>query len=212
MRIGEIGLAGKPGSVVDSHSSRPDIAARLKPPTRRLSEPLHRLPIWCCSGWRLPRFTPDLTGSSLWPCSSPHGVWPLASILLYGARTFLSVQKHAATVWPTHADYRVVFIRIFAKPLYWSSKRNSAQYPGVSLKRSPPRRSLPAAAFVRRRNTSGARQAAIRLPLFCQAASFQPTVSPARKGISFCPPMSRVSGTVQFCFFRVIFCVLRGMP
>jgi hypothetical protein len=28
--------------------------------------------------------------SSLWPCSSPHGVRPLAGILLYGARTFLS--------------------------------------------------------------------------------------------------------------------------
>jgi len=47
----------KPGSVVDNHSSRPVIADRLQPPTRRLGEPLHRLPIWCCSGWRLPRFT-----------------------------------------------------------------------------------------------------------------------------------------------------------
>ena len=47
----------KPGSVVDNHSSRPVIAHRLQPPTRRLSEPLHRLPIWCYSGWRLPRFT-----------------------------------------------------------------------------------------------------------------------------------------------------------
>ncbi len=28
--------------------------------------------------------------SSLWPCSSPHGVRPLADILLYGVRTFLS--------------------------------------------------------------------------------------------------------------------------
>ena len=27
--------------------------------------------------------------SSLWPCSSPHGVRPLAGILLCGARTFL---------------------------------------------------------------------------------------------------------------------------
>src|SRR5690606_5177882 len=30
------------------------------------------------------------TDSSLWPCSSPHGVRPLAVILLCGARTFLS--------------------------------------------------------------------------------------------------------------------------
>jgi|GEM_PF-3553877 hypothetical protein len=34
-----------------------------------------RVPIWCCSGWRLPRFTslrPEgLNYSSLWPYSSP---------------------------------------------------------------------------------------------------------------------------------------------
>ena len=50
-------LAGKPGSVVDSHSSRRAVARKLKQPTRRLSEPHHCLPIWSCSGWRLPRFT-----------------------------------------------------------------------------------------------------------------------------------------------------------
>jgi len=50
-------LAGKPGSVVDSHSSRRTVARTLKQPTRRLSEQLHSLPIWSCSGWRLPRFT-----------------------------------------------------------------------------------------------------------------------------------------------------------
>ena len=36
--------------------------------------PTTRPPIWCCSGWRLPRFTrPHLIAgdSSLWPCSSP---------------------------------------------------------------------------------------------------------------------------------------------
>ena len=89
---------GKPGSVVDNHSSRPAIADRLQPPTRRLSEPLHRLPIWCCSGWRLPRFTVTqyarLCGPipRLGPYVLQHKgccVWPLASILLYGARTFL---------------------------------------------------------------------------------------------------------------------------
>jgi len=51
-------LAGKPGSVVDSHSSGPRIAPRLKPPTRELGGSRHRSPIWCCSRWRLPRFTP----------------------------------------------------------------------------------------------------------------------------------------------------------
>jgi len=33
----------------DGHSSGPRVAARLKPPTRRLDGPRHRLPIWCCS-------------------------------------------------------------------------------------------------------------------------------------------------------------------
>src|SRR4029078_1200447 len=57
-------------------------------------------PTWCCSGWRLPRFTRfPLTGSdsSLWPCSSPssaaltatYSVRALPGILLCGARTFL---------------------------------------------------------------------------------------------------------------------------
>ena len=38
--------------------------------------------------------------SSLWPYSSPHGVRPLAVILLFAARTFLSSLTRAATVWP----------------------------------------------------------------------------------------------------------------
>ncbi len=59
-----------------------------------LREPRQCLPIWCCSGWRLPRFTRDLRrDSSLWPYSSPHGVRPLAVILLCGARTFLHENK-----------------------------------------------------------------------------------------------------------------------
>src|SRR5260221_8410100 len=56
-------------------------------------------PTWCCSGWRLPRFTRlplTASDSSLWPCSSPssaalpafYGVGALPSILLCGARTF----------------------------------------------------------------------------------------------------------------------------
>ena len=36
----------------------------------------------------------------LWHFPSPHGVRPLAGILLCGARTFLSVLVDAATVWP----------------------------------------------------------------------------------------------------------------
>ena len=41
----------------DSHSSRPYITVRLKLPTRTLREQHHRVPIWNCTGWRLPRFT-----------------------------------------------------------------------------------------------------------------------------------------------------------
>ena len=102
--------ADKPGSVTalaryGRHSSRPVVAAGLKPPTRGLDEqpvlPNARPPTWCCSGWRLPRFTRRrLTAgdSSLWPCSSPSSTARAATysgralpgILLCGARTFLS--------------------------------------------------------------------------------------------------------------------------
>ena len=63
--------AGKPGSVTgiapyDGHSSRRRVAPALQPPTRGLERATHctpslrvqHPPIWCCSGWRLPRFTP----------------------------------------------------------------------------------------------------------------------------------------------------------
>jgi hypothetical protein len=46
--------ADKPGSVVDSHSSRPGVAARLKQPTREQRGPRQCSPIWSCSGWGLP--------------------------------------------------------------------------------------------------------------------------------------------------------------
>ncbi len=43
----------KPGSVVDSHSSRRMVTHTLKQPTRRLGEPPQHLPIWSCSEWGL---------------------------------------------------------------------------------------------------------------------------------------------------------------
>ena len=46
--------ADKPGSVVDSHSSRRIVADTLKQPTRRHRGPRHCLPIWSCSRWGLP--------------------------------------------------------------------------------------------------------------------------------------------------------------
>ena len=66
-----------------------------------------RPPTWCCSGWRLPRFTRSVRfdpegDSSLWPCSSPSSAARAATysgralpgILLCGARTFLSPRLH----------------------------------------------------------------------------------------------------------------------
>ena len=46
--------AVKPGSVLDSHSSRRIVADTLKQPTRRHRGPRHSLPIWSCSRWGLP--------------------------------------------------------------------------------------------------------------------------------------------------------------
>jgi len=47
-------LADKPGSVVDSHSSRACVTTGLKQPTRVQRGPRHRTPIWSCSRWGLP--------------------------------------------------------------------------------------------------------------------------------------------------------------
>jgi hypothetical protein len=59
-RYGPTGLftfresAAKPGSVVDSHSSRPAITHWLQQPTRSQRGPRQREPIWSCFGWSLP--------------------------------------------------------------------------------------------------------------------------------------------------------------
>ena len=46
--------ADKPGSVVDSHSSRRIVADTLKQPTRTRRGPRHKVSIWSCSRWGLP--------------------------------------------------------------------------------------------------------------------------------------------------------------
>ena len=46
--------ADKPGSVVDSHSSRRSVTATLEQPTRTRRGPRHEVPIWPCSRWGLP--------------------------------------------------------------------------------------------------------------------------------------------------------------
>jgi len=47
-------LAGKPGSVMDSHSSGMSVAEHLKQPTRIRHGSRHWIPIWSCSEWGLP--------------------------------------------------------------------------------------------------------------------------------------------------------------
>ena len=96
-------LAGKPGSVVDSHSSRPWIAPGLKPPTRKLGGSRHRLPIWCCSEWRLPRFTlgacaPRLVSVALFLALRRTGVTRHPT--LWSPDFPLRASRHAAAVWP----------------------------------------------------------------------------------------------------------------
>ncbi len=46
--------ADKPGSVVNSHSSRRYVTAALKQPTRIQRGPRQWIPIWSCSRWGLP--------------------------------------------------------------------------------------------------------------------------------------------------------------
>ncbi len=53
-QVNEAEPADKPGSVVDSHSSRRIVTDTLKQPTRRHRGPRHCLPIWSCSRWGLP--------------------------------------------------------------------------------------------------------------------------------------------------------------
>ena len=100
----------KPGSVWDSHSSSPSVAAGIKQPTRVRHEPCHSTPIWSCSGWGLPcpeALSPRAVGS--YPTVSPlprtlagrsavcfllhfpsaHAAQALPGTLLCGARTFL---------------------------------------------------------------------------------------------------------------------------
>jgi len=67
-------LADKPGSVVDSHSSRRTVTRTLKQPTRRLGEQRQNLPIWFCSGWRLLNtlVSVALFLTSRWPAINRH--------------------------------------------------------------------------------------------------------------------------------------------
>ncbi len=47
-------FADKPGSVMDSHSSRICVTTNLKQPTRTQCGSHHGVPIWSCSQWGLP--------------------------------------------------------------------------------------------------------------------------------------------------------------
>ena len=114
-------LAGKPGSVVDSHSSRRFVTLRSSNlPAGDASNVIASIFGLAPDGvYRAVRVTTSAVGSYpavspspdllaqppavyfLWHCSSPHGVRSLTGILLYGARTFLPALACAATAWPT---------------------------------------------------------------------------------------------------------------
>lgn len=112
--------ADKPGSVVDSHSSRRHVTAALKQPTRIQRGPRQWIPIWSCSRWvcragplpdsrcaltapfhpyRLPER--NVGGIFLLHCPSACAAQALPGTLPYGARTFLGTLASDATVWPT---------------------------------------------------------------------------------------------------------------
>ncbi len=107
--------ADKPGSVVDSHSSRRRVTATLKQPTRTRHGPCHCVPIWPCSGWGLPCRSiaglavrsyrtvsplPDPSANerpsavySLLHFPSARAAQALPGILPCGARTFLDAHR-----------------------------------------------------------------------------------------------------------------------
>ena len=113
--------ADKPGSVMDSHSSRPCITAGLQQPTRRRRGPRPRLPIWSCSRWGLPCRPVARLAVRSYRTISPlpsrsRGLGRYLSVALsVGSRrpgvtwhrTLWSpdfpryAHRHVATVWPT---------------------------------------------------------------------------------------------------------------
>ena len=105
-----------------SHSSRPRIAAGLKPPTRRLA----RAALGQRCRWRVCLFGVAPDGgcrvsrphrspgaySSLWPCSSRHRARPLDVIPPYGVRTFLDARSAPRLPTPLRiSDYRGFTLR-----------------------------------------------------------------------------------------------------
>ena len=214
--------ADKPGSVTahvevryGRHSSRRRVAAALKPPTRGLDEqpvlPNARPLTWCCSGWRLPRFTRfRLTGSdsSLWPCSAlssaalaaTYGVRALPGILLYGARTFLSPRglRHDGQ-----------------RRSGWLRTPNSTRFANwaitaavIRLRGKPTAHTLPVLQL--------APIATLRpqLPSYPGAADAirQRIVSPARSGTIVSAPNGYSAGTVHGARSSLIVSALRGSP
>ena len=112
---------------LDDHLSRTSVARRLKHATRTYGGPPCRVPICACSGWGFPSravadalvrsyrtvsaFLPQLLPrrvfagefSFLWHFPSGRPAQPLAGILPYGARTFLTPK--CAIVWPARVWY-----------------------------------------------------------------------------------------------------------
>ena len=102
--------AGKPGSVVDSHSSRRNVTVTLEQPTRTRRGRRHGVPIWPCSRWGLPcrpvarlavrsyrTISPlpaEAGGIFLLHFPSARAAQALPGTVPCGARTFLGIRTH----------------------------------------------------------------------------------------------------------------------
>ena len=172
------------------HSSRRRVATTLEPPTRGLSEQpwieSFRPLTWCCSGWRLPRFTrsgpgvkPDRGDSSLWPCSSPSSTARAIAFLRLG------VTQHPALRSP---DF----------PLPAQAFTGGQRRSGWLRTRMVARPTVP---FSRPESDS-----------VHYASSRQDIVSPARKGTTVCSPNGYDAGTTHSSRLRVMVALLRSRP
>ena len=227
------------------HSSRRRVAATLEPPTRGLSEQpwveSFRPLTWCCSGWRLPRFTrsgpgvkPDRGDSSLWPCSSPSSTARAIALLRLG------VTQHPALRSPDFPLPALAFTggqrrsgwlrtRMVARRASAFSLRIAS---GASYPARGPARSVGIDGELRvaaRASRRGAARSGIDGGLRVDARGRYAThliyerveeaasrrqriVSPARRGTTVCSPNGYVAGTTHASRLSVMVPVLRGRP
>ncbi len=206
------------------HSSRRRVAATLEPPTRGLSEQpwieSFRPLTWCCSGWRLPRFTrsgpgvkPDRGDSSLWPCSSPSSTARAIGLLRLG------VTQHPALRSPDFPLPALAFTG-GQRRSGWLRTRMVARRAGAfsrldSLAARATRRGPRVARIDGDLRVDARGRCATHLihERVEEAASRrQRIVSPARRGTTMSSPNGYVGGTTHASRLSVMVAVLRGRP